>query len=121
MNIVRGLSKTGDWTFGLGTGGYLAKQAMVGQNIKTRIQEVVGDCFFNLGAGIDRLLYAQKNVLNLDLAIRGIILGTNDVVGLAAISSVINAQRQVTFTYSVVTIYGTIADTYTYSIAQGNP
>ncbi len=121
MNIVRALDGNGDWTFGFGLGNYLSKQARFNQNIQTRLFEEVGDCFFNLGAGLNQSLYTQKSILALDLAIRGIIMGTPDFVGLAALTNRLTSSRQVVFTYSVVSIYGPISDQYTFTVQQGSP
>jgi hypothetical protein len=121
MNIVRAIDKNGDWTFGFGLGNYLSGQARFKQNIQTRLFEEIGDCFFNLGAGLNQALYSQKSVLALDLAIRGIIMGTPDFVGIAALTNKLNSSRQVTFTYTVVSIYGPITDQYTFTVQQGSP
>lgn len=49
---VRRLDADGDWSYGYSLNDYLIGKDAIGQNIKTRLKEYLGDCFFNLGAGI---------------------------------------------------------------------
>lgn len=50
--IVRRLDNDNDWSYGYSAGDYLTGKNAIAQNIKTRLKEYLGDCFFNLGAGI---------------------------------------------------------------------
>ena len=49
----RNLDENGDWCFGKGRNSYLTKNKALMMNIKTRLLEFLGDCFFDLEKGID--------------------------------------------------------------------
>ena len=49
----RGIDDTGDWVFGKGRNSYLKDNEALMMNIKTRLLEFLGDCFFDLEKGID--------------------------------------------------------------------
>ena len=51
--IFRNLDQNGDWTFGHGKSNYATGNLAVGLNLKTRLLSWVGDCFFDMKAGID--------------------------------------------------------------------
>lgn len=51
--IVRKLDKDGDWSYGNSIKDYLVNIDAVAQNVKTRLKEYLGDCFFDLLKGID--------------------------------------------------------------------
>lgn len=51
--IVRKLDKGGDWCYGNSIKDYLINIDAIAQNIKTRLKEYLGDCFFDLLKGID--------------------------------------------------------------------
>ena len=42
-----------DWTFGKGRQSYLRHEAAIKQSIRTRLMSFLGDCFFDINAGID--------------------------------------------------------------------
>lgn len=116
--IFRNLDANGDWTFGQGKQNYVSGNAAIGLNIRTRILSWVGDCFFDLLAGIDwtnRLgSKNQRSLLESDL--RRIITTSYGVTGIASFSSQINV-RSFTATYSVNTIFGKVfTDTVTQEI-----
>lgn len=115
---VRALTPTGDWTFGAGTENYLTRNAAVRQNIQTRLSLWLGECFFNLNAGIDWAnLLGSKTPEALQLAIATTILNTTDVVGIKMLSVTLNAQRQFSISFKVQTSFSTVIDgTYTYSL-----
>lgn len=50
--IVRRLDDNDDWSYGYSKSDYLTSKNAIAQNVKTRLKEYLGDCFFNLGAGI---------------------------------------------------------------------
>lgn len=49
----RNLDKNGDWCFGKGRNSYLTGNEALMLNIKTRLLEFLGDCFWDTGKGID--------------------------------------------------------------------
>jgi len=108
---VRAIDGTGDWSFGKGKSDYRIKVNEVAQNIKTRLQSFIGDCFFASNAGVDWFnLLGQKNILQLRLNISATILNTQDVTGLIEVLTVLDEERKLTITYSVTTSYGTITN-----------
>lgn len=112
--IFRNLSELGDWEFGKGIQDFTAENKAIGLNIKTRIQSWVGDCFFDMDAGIDWLNRLgsknQRTLLELDL--KRIIIQSEGVVKLLSFDTNLNG-RSFSASYSVQTIYSTITDTYT--------
>ncbi len=86
--IVRSIDENGDWTFGKSRNNYLSGSDAVKQNIKTRLLEFVGDCFFNIQAGVDwfTFLGGSKNQLALNLNISSIILNTRFVTSIRQLS-----------------------------------
>ena len=108
--IVRALDVNNDWQFGKGRNDYKKDIAAVAQNIKTRLQSFLGDCFFDLGAGIDWFnLLGSKNRYALNLAVRTNILNTNYVTGISELTAQLETDRKLTLQYSVKTVFpGTI-------------
>lgn len=106
---VRALDIVGDWTFGKGVNDYLFKNDAIGQNIKTRLSSFLGDCFFDIQAGIDwfNLLGSRgaKNQLALELAISSTILNTENVSKLVELSVNVNDNRKMIVSYEVNTVY----------------
>lgn len=106
--IIRNLDSNGDWTFGSGKGNYIAGNAAIGLNIKTRVLSWLKDCFFDTGAGIDwanRLgTKNQENLLSTDL--RRIILQSYGVTGITKFDIVV-VGRRFTANYTVNTIFST--------------
>ena len=49
----RGVDSNGDWVFGKGRNSYLTDDEALMLNIKTRLLEFLGDCFFDMEKGID--------------------------------------------------------------------
>lgn len=112
MSTVRGITATNDWLFGRGKNDYKTNRDATAQNIKTRLQSFLGDCFFSLDSGLDWFnLLGAKNIDAITLAVRTTILNTPDVTGLFEVSVVLNRQRSLTVTYRVDTIYGQIINT----------
>lgn len=112
--IFRSLDELGDWNFGKGVQDFTSTNEAIGINIKTRIQSWVGDCFFDMVAGIDWLNRLgskdQRTLLELDL--KRIIMQSEGVVKLLTFDTDLNG-RSFSASYSVQTIYSTITDTYT--------
>ena len=107
---VRSLDTLGDFSFGKSKSDYKKDSDAVAQLISTRLKSFLGDCFFDLGAGIDWFnLLGSKRMLELKLAISAMILNTPDVTGIIEVSTNLDHNRKVTIQYSVNTIYGRTA------------
>ena len=113
MSSVRGIDGNGDWLFGKGKNDYKRNNDAVAQNIQTRLQSFLGDCFFAIDQGIDWFnLLGAKNELALTLAVSSIILNTEDVVSIDKLNVDINPNnRNATMQYTVTTVYSTITST----------
>lgn len=107
---VRAIDANGDWTFGKGQNDYLLNKKAVEQNIKTRLQEFIGDCFWNLGAGVDWFTYlGGKDEITLNLSISSVIGNTTYVVSFTLVSVNLNRRtRNITITYTANTAFGLI-------------
>jgi hypothetical protein len=118
MTIVRALDANGDWLYGKGLNDYLTGNAAIAQSINTRLNSVLGDCFFDTGSGIDWFnLLGSSNSLALELAISSTILNTANVTGMIQLSVVINeTTRNIMITYQVSTIYSTISNQFQYNV-----
>lgn len=112
--IVRALSPTGDWTFGKGKNDYLSGNPAVAQNIQTRLNMILGECFFATTSGVDWLnIIGSKNQIALNFAVSTCILNTAFVTGIFQISSKL-VNRIFSLDYSVITSFSTITDTFQY-------
>ena len=108
---LRAIDEAGDWLFGKGQNDFLKGNASVIQDIATRLNSFLGDCFFDLGAGLDWFnLLGAKNQLALNLAVTAVILNTQNVTRLIQLSILLDKTRNVTIKYQVQT---------TYSVASG--
>lgn len=107
---VRAIDINNDWTFGKGRNDYRYGRDAVAQLIKTRLQSFLGDCFFAESAGIDWFnLLGSKRILDLRLAIKAVILNTQDVTGVAEVSFNVDEQRNLTITCEATTVYGDVS------------
>ncbi len=114
---VRALDVNHDWLFGKGQNDYMTANAAVIQNINTRLNSFLGDCFFNLGAGLDWLnLLGSKDQVSLNLAISAAILNTTNVTGILQLSVVLSVIRELTVRYKVQTSYSTAAGLFQYDL-----
>ena len=110
MATVRALDENHDWTFGRGKSNYKKNSAAVAQNIDTRLNSYLGDCFFDTASGIDWFnLMGGKDKGAVERAVRTIILNTDGVTGGLALSISVDEDRVMTITYSVDTVYGRAA------------
>lgn len=115
--IIRQLSSLHDWTFGQGRNNYVTGNAAVAQNINTRLLMFLGDCFFDLGAGIDWWNFlGSKNQTGLQLAISATIINTANVTGLLQSSLTLDANRILTINYSVQSSYSVFTNTFQYDL-----
>lgn len=118
--IFRNLTADGDWQFGQGTLNYLHDNPAIGLNVATRIRSWVGDCFFDLGAGVDwtnRLgMKNQQRLLENDL--RRIILTSFGVTGINSLSLSLT-QRHFNAQFNIQTIFSANYQ-YNVSLASSN-
>lgn len=97
---------TGDWLFGKGANDYRVNNDAVTQNINTRLNSFLGDCFFDQGAGINWFnLLGAKDQTALNLAISTVILNTPQVVRILQLAVSLSDKRRMTVTYRVLTSY----------------
>ncbi len=110
---VRAIDGNHDFTFGKGRNNYMQANSAVVQNINTRLSSFLGDCFFDLGAGIDWFnLLGAKDQTALNLAISAVILNTVDVTGIQQIAINLDVARNLMVQYRVQTIYSRTTGTF---------
>lgn len=117
--MIRSLDNNGDWTFGKGKSSYKRQQLALNQNLKTKLLEWKGDCFFNNAAGIDwkNRLAKSSQIIPLQNEIRALILKTNGVVEINNLNLNFNSKtRSLTINYSIKTIYSSESETDIISI-----
>jgi hypothetical protein len=115
--IVRQLDEDKDWTFGKGRNDYIKDNMAIVQNINTRLGSFQGDCFFNLGAGLDWFnALGEKNQLAINLAISATILNTPNVTGIQQLAINLSPSRNLTVRYAVQTIYSLTTGTFSYNL-----
>lgn len=120
MASVRALDSNHDWTYGAGRGNYLAANSAIAQNINTRLSSFLGNCFFDLGAGIDWFnLLGAKDQTALQLAISSVILNTSQVTGLLQFSTSLSVKRVFSVSYTVQTVYSVTSSTFTFDTSIG--
>ncbi len=117
---VRALNQNHDWQFGKGANDYLRDNAAIAQNINTRLNSFLGNCFFDLTAGIDWFnLLGSKDRTALNLSISTVILNTTEVTGMLQLSTGLNVARQFTVNYRVQTVYSIVANTFVFDSSIG--
>lgn len=107
-----------DWTFGKGRNNYVVDNKAVIQNIGTRLSSFLGNCFFDLKAGIDWFTFlSSKDRNGLALAISTTILNTRDVTGIRQLLLDLNeVNRELTVTYQVQTVYSTASSVFQFDL-----
>lgn len=120
MTIVRALDSDSDWTFGKSRNDYLSNNNAVKQNIKTRLLCFLGNCFFDITAGIDwfTFLGGSKNPTALSLNISSVILNTQNVTGIRQLSINLTSNRSFSISYQVQTSYSVTGDTFQYTLGS---
>lgn len=102
---VRSIDENHDWNFGSGLQSYLRQNNEISQMVKTRLLSFLGDCFFDVEAGIDWLnllgKYGEEKLLR---SIKLTILDTEGVVGINSFE-VLKSGRNLTVKYDLRTIY----------------
>lgn len=106
---VRAIDANHDFTFGTGYNNYAVNQNAVIEVINTRLNSFLGDCFFDLSAGIDWFnLLGGKDQISLNLAITAVILNTQNVVALAQLTAnLVRTTRAFSVSYQVQSVYST--------------
>lgn len=106
--IIRNSTSTGDFTFGKGLSDYLTKQNAILHNIKTRLLQWKGDCFYAADEGVDYnnlLDVGTKNLLDSD--IKRVILQSEGVIKINSFESVLdNSERAYSGKATITTIFG---------------
>ncbi len=103
--IIRANDNQSDWIYGLGANAYKTNNDAIGQDIQTKLQEWVGDCFFNLTAGVDWYnRFADGNSTKLEQEINSIILKVNNVVNVNNLFIDLT-NRNFIVSYDVQTVY----------------
>lgn len=105
--IIRSLDAAHDWTYGKGRNNYLRQNDAIAENIDTRLLCFLGDCFFDVTAGIDWFNYlGGKDKIGLQLAIASVILNSYGVTALVELSLNLDpAVRLLSINYEINTIY----------------
>ncbi len=112
--IVRSLDQDHDWTFGKGKNNYKAGILAQEQNIDTRLNSFLGDCFFATADGVDWFnLLGAKDQLKVQLAVSAILLNTQNVKSILDISVTLDKDRRMVLSYEVQSNFGTISVTNT--------
>ena len=113
---IRALDTNGDWIYGIGANAYLTGNAEIAESIQTRLLSFLGDCFFDVGAGIDWFGYlGGKDQIGLNLAISAVILNTANVTGIRQLTvSLDDVTRKFQVSYQVQTTYSVLSSVFQY-------
>ena len=122
--IVRAIDGDNDWQFGKGKNDYKSDLNAVSQNIKTRLQSFLNDCFFDANAGLDWWnLLGSKNQVGLTLSVSAIILKTEFVTKLEQLSLNLSDNREISISYKVQTAFSNrteyVVDSVAYLLTEG--
>lgn len=92
---VRLIDRNNDWTFGLQQAGYTRTSTAVALDIKLKLQEWYGDCFFALQNGIpwDVRLGSHNQKELLDSDIQETTLSVNGVTAITDFESYVEDRR----------------------------
>lgn len=92
---IRNLDKNGDWQFGKSQSNYVRNAYAVGLDIKMKIREWFGDCFFALQNGIPwQIRLGKKNQKQLlDNDILSIAQSVEGVLGITDFTSQVIGRR----------------------------
>lgn len=113
--IVRALNAVGDWEFGKGANDYKRDINALKQSIRTRVLSFLGDCFFDLTAGVDWFnLLGGKDRNALELSVSTVILNTDKITGILTLSVAESPNRRITITYRAQSSLGEINDQFQY-------
>lgn len=102
----RNLDDKHDWVFGSGRNDYVEENQEIALNLETRILSFLGDCFFAINEGIDWFnLLDYRYQDRLELAVQEVIKNTPGVIGINDIQILLGANRKITLTYDIRTIF----------------
>ena len=105
--IFRIVDSDGDWTFGKGKQDYAKNLQALKLNLQTRILSWVGDCFFDLDAGIDwKNLLGYNTKKELASAIKDTAFRTEGVIKVNDISIEVDNTRTADVELSCNTVFG---------------
>lgn len=105
--IVRAVDAQNDWMFGKGRNDYKTGKYALEQNLSTRLNSYLGDCFFAISEGLDWFnLLGSKNQLALEFAVRALILNTENVTGIVSLDINLDSiSRRITMTYVLNSVF----------------
>jgi len=107
MGKFRLLDADHDWIFGGGKQSYAKDLQSLMLDLETRILSWVGDCFFDLDAGIDWMNLLEYNTQNqLKSSIKNIAFRTTGVIKVNSVSISIDNTRTADIDLSVDTVFG---------------
>lgn len=99
---------SGDFSFGKGLSNYLTNQDAILHNVKTRLLQWKGDCFYAAAEGVDYnnlLDIGTKNLLDSD--VKRVILQSEGVIKINAFESTLdNSVRAYSGKATITTIFG---------------
>lgn len=126
--LVRALDQSGDWTFGAGTNDYKSGNLAVVQNIKTVLSSWIGNCFFDMGRGVNWSFFLGSKgpvaitQLSLQLAANLLNLqdsqGTNLILGINQLSFNLGTDRNFSISYQVQSIYSVTGADFQYDLGS---
>ena len=119
--IVRALDANADWEFGGGESNYLEGNLAIGQQIKCRLLEFTGNCFWNPQGGLNwpNLLGQRNNQELLNLQVGSVISNTPGVTSLQKLNVVLNRYtRQMNITWTVTTVFSVYSASFQTNIPQ---
>lgn len=112
---IRALDSNSDWKWGKGLQSYNYDAAAISENIKTRLNCWLNDCWFDMNAGLDwaRLLGSKNVQTEIELSVRAIILQTEGVLKCNKVSvNIYGDTRNLVLSYSIDTIFSkNVSDT----------
>ena len=117
--IHRALDADNDWKMGKGLQSFLYDNAAIAMNIQTRLQSYIGNCFWDIMAGIDwtRLMSQKNTQRELELTIRARILESFGVVKINSMSVYLDRDaRDFTIQFNIDTIF---SSNYTGEVTNG--
>ncbi len=106
--IIRNSTASGDFTFGKGLSDYLTNQNAILHNVKTRLLQWKGDCFYAVAEGVDYnnlLDVGTKNLLDSD--VKRVTLQSEGVIKINSFEAELdNSERAYSGQETVTTIFG---------------
>jgi len=120
--MFRGLDASGDWQFGQGTESYVQGEQAIGLNIKTRLLSFLGNCFFDMLAGINWFVYfgtpgQQQQIL---LSVRAVILQSYGVTKVNSVTLNEKENGSMILTFNIFDLYSP-STPYSQSLQVNSP